>query len=88
MDDKLLKLRSVLKTMPINDNQINNILRYENLKTEDIKDIIKQSINLQHEDTISYGVEKDFRIDTTQWNRIGNLTFHRDLPIHNLMKGV
>ena len=88
MNDELLKLRSILKTMSINDNQINNILRYENFKTENIKDVIKQSINLQHEDTISYGVEKDFRIFTTEWNRIGNLTFHRDLPIHNLMKGV
>ena len=40
MNDKLLKLRSVLKTMPLNDNQIDNILGIIDTQNKEIYDTI------------------------------------------------
>lgn len=83
MDNKLLKLRSVLKTIPLNDNQINNILGIIDTQNEEIYDAITPLL----EEYYSYGIEKDFRIETSEAIRVGNPDLHKDLPIHNLMRG-
>ena len=83
MDDKLLKLRSVLKTMPLNDNQINNILGIIDTQNKEIYDTITPLL----EEYYSYGIEKDFRIDTSNCIRVGNLDLHRSLPIQSKMRG-
>ena len=94
MDDKLLKLRSVLKTMPLNDNQINNILGIIDTQNKEIYDIIDTQ-NKEINDTIaplleqyySYGIEKDYTNSSPNCIRIGNLDLHRSLPIQSKMRG-
>ena len=83
MDTNRLKLESILKTIPVNKQQIENILNiYDNRSKEidDLREIIKEEV-------YSYGIEKDFRIETSEAIRVGNPDLHRDLPIHNLMRG-
>ena len=83
MDTNRLKLESILKTMPVNKQQIENILNiYDNRSKEidDLREIVKEEV-------YSYGIEKDFRIETSEAIRVGNPDLHRDLPIHNLMRG-
>lgn len=83
MNDKLLKLRSVLKTMPLNDNQIDNILGIIDAQNKEMYDTITPLL----EEYYSYGIEKDFRIDTSNCIRVGNLDLHRSLPIQSRMRG-
>lgn len=83
MNDKLLKLRSVLKTIPLNDNQINNILNIIDTQNKEIDDLITPLL----EEYYSYGIEKDFRINSSKCIRVGNLDLHRSLPIQSKMKG-
>ena len=83
MDDKVLKLRSILKTMPLNDNQINNILGIIDTQNKEIDDTIAPLL----EQYYSYGIEKDFRINTSEAIRVGNLDLHRSLPIQSKMRG-
>lgn len=83
MDDKLLKLRSVLKTMPLNDNQINNILGIIDTQNKEIYDTITPLL----EEYYSYGIEKDYTNSSTNCIRIGNLDLHRSLPIQSKMRG-
>lgn len=83
MDTNRLKLKSILKTIPVNKQQIENILNiYDNRSKEidDLREIVKEEV-------YSYGIEKDFRIETSEAIRVGNPDLHRDLPIHNLMRG-
>lgn len=83
MDTNRLKLESILKTIPVNKQQIENILNiYDNRSKEidDLREIVKEEV-------YSYGIEKDFRIETSEAIRVGNPDLHRDLPIHNLMRG-
>lgn len=83
MDTNRLKLESILKTIPVNKQQIENILNiYDNRSKEidDLREIVKEEV-------YSYGIEKDFRIKTSEAIRVGNPDLHRDLPIHNLMRG-
>ena len=83
MDINRLKLESILKTIPVNKQQIENILNiYDNRSKEidDLREIVKEEV-------YSYGIEKDFRIETSEAIRVGNPDLHRDLPIHNLMRG-
>lgn len=83
MDTNRLKLESILKTIPINKQQIENILNiYDNRSKEidDLREIVKEEV-------YSYGIEKDFRIETSEAIRVGNPNLHRDLPVHNLMRG-
>ena len=56
MNDKLLKLRSVLKTMPLNDNQINNILNIIDTQNKEINDAIAPLL----EEYYSYGIEINY----------------------------
>lgn len=83
MDDKLLKLRSVLKTMPLNDNQINNILGIIDTQNKEIYDTITPLL----EEYYSYGIEKDYTNSSPNCIRIGNLDLHRSLPIQSKMRG-
>lgn len=83
MDDKLLKLRSVLKTMPLNDNQINNILGIIDTQNKEIYDTITPLL----EEYYSYGVERDYTNSSPKCIRIGNLDLHRSLPIQSKMRG-
>lgn len=39
------------------------------------------------EDQLSYGIEYDTTVSSPQCTRIGNLNYHRSLPIHSKMKG-
>lgn len=41
----------------------------------------------QMEDQLSYGIEYDTTVSSPQCTRIGNLNYHRSLPIHSKMKG-
>ena len=83
MNDKLLKLRSVLKTMPLNDNQINNILGIIDTQNKEIDDTIAPLL----EEYYSYGIEKDYTNSSPNCIRIGNLDLHRSLPIQSKMRG-
>lgn len=83
MDDKLLKLRSVLKTMPLNDNQINNILGIIDTQNKEIYDTITPLL----EQYYSYGIERDYTNSSYNCIRIGNLDLHRSLPIQSKMRG-
>ena len=83
MNDKLLKLRSVLKTMPLNDNQINNILGIIDTQNKEIYDTITPLL----EEYYSYGIERDYTNSIPNCIRIGNLDLHRSLPIQSKMKG-
>lgn len=83
MDDKLLKLRSVLKTMPLNDNQINNILGIVDIQNKEIYDTITPLL----EEYYSYGIERDYTNSSPKCIRIGNLDLHRSLPIQSKMRG-
>ena len=83
MDDKLLKLRSVLKTMPLNDNQINNILGIIDTQNKEIDDTIAPLL----EEYYSYGIERDYTNSSPNCIRIGNLDLHRSLPIQSKMRG-
>ena len=83
MNDKLLKLRSVLKTMPLNDNQINNILGIIDTQNKEINDTIAPLL----EEYYSYGIERDYTNSSPNCIRIGNLDLHRSLPIQSKMKG-
>lgn len=83
MDNKLLKLRSVLKTMPLNDNQINNILGIIDAQNKEIDD----TITLLLEEYYSYGIERDYTNSSPNCIRIGNLELHRSLPIQSKMRG-
>lgn len=83
MDDKLLKLRSVLKTMPLNDNQINNILGIIDAQNKEIYDTITPLL----EEYYSYGIERDYTNISPNCIRIGNLDLHRNLPIQSKMRG-
>lgn len=83
MDDKLLKLRSVLKTMPLNDNQINNILGIIDTQNKEIYDTITPLL----EEYYSYGIERDYTNSSPNCIRIGNLDLHRSLPIQSKMRG-
>ena len=83
MNDKLLKLRSVLKTMPLNDNQINNILGIIDTQNKEIYDTITPLL----EEYYSYGIERDYTNSSPNCIRIGNLDLHRSLPIQSKMKG-
>ena len=69
--------------MPLNDNQINNILGIIDTQNKEIYDIISPLL----EEYYSYGIEKDFRISTSDCTRIGNLDLHRSLPIQSKMRG-
>lgn len=83
MDTNRLKLESILKTIPVNKQQIENILNiYDNRSKEidDLREIVKEEV-------YSYGIEKDFRIETSEAIRVGNPDLHRDLPVHNLIRG-
>ena len=83
MNDKLLKLRSILKTMPLNDNQINNILNIIDTQNKEIDDTITPLL----EEYYSYGIEKDYTNSSPNCIRIGNLDLHRSLPIQSKMRG-
>lgn len=83
MDDKLLKLRSVLKTIPLNDNQINNILGIVDTQNKEIYNIIAPLL----EEYYSYGIERDYTNSSPNCIRIGNLDLHRSLPIQSKMRG-
>ena len=83
MDNKLLKLRSVLKTMPLNDSQINNILGIIDAQNKEIDDTISPLL----EEYYSYGIEKDYTNISPNCIRIGNLDLHRSLPIQSKMRG-
>ena len=83
MDDKLLKLRSVLKTMPLNDNQINNILNIIDTQNKEINDTITPLL----EQYYSYGIERDYTNSSPKCIRIGNLDLHRSLPIQSKIRG-
>ena len=83
MDDKLLKLRSVLETIPLNDNQINNILGIIDTRNKEIDDAITPLL----EEYYSYGIEKDYTNNSPNCIRIGNLDLHRSLPIQSKMRG-
>ena len=83
MNDKLLKLRSVLKTMPLNDNQINNILGIIDTQNKEIDDTIAPLL----EEYYSYGIERDYTNSSPDCIRIGNLDLHRSLPIQSKMRG-
>lgn len=83
MDDKLLKLRSVLKTIPLNDNQINNILGIIDTQNKEIYDTITPLL----EEYYSYGIEIDYTNSNPNCIRIGNLDLHRSLPIQSKMRG-
>ena len=83
MDDKLLKLRSVLKTMPLNDNQINNILGIIDTQNKEIYDTIAPLL----EEYYSYGIERDYTNSSPNCIRIGNLDLHKTLPIQSKMRG-
>ncbi len=83
MNDKLLKLRSVLKTIPLNDNQINNILGIIDTQNKEIYDTIAPLL----EEYYSYGIEKDYTNSSPNCIRIGNLDLHRSLPIQSKMRG-
>ena len=83
MNDKLLKLRSVLKTIPLNDNQINNILDIIDTQNKEIIDTITPLL----EEYYSYGIENDFRNNSSNCIRVGNLDLHRTLPIQSKMRG-
>ena len=83
MNDKLLKLRSVLKTMPLNDNQINNILNIIDIQNKEINDTIAPLL----EEYYSYGIERDYTNSSPNCIRIGNLDLHRSLPIQSKMRG-
>lgn len=83
MDNKLLKLRSVLKTMPLNDNQINNILGIIDTQNKEIYDTITPLL----EEYYSYGIENDYTNSSPNCIRIGNLDLHRSLPIQSKMRG-
>ena len=83
MNDKLLKLRSVLKTMPLNDNQINNILSIIDTQNKEIYDTITPLL----EEYYSYGIERDYTNSSSNCIRIGNLDLHRSLPIQSKMRG-
>ena len=83
MNDKLLKLRSVLKTMPLNDNQINNILGIIDTQNKEIYDTITPLL----EEYYSYGIERDYTNSNPNCIRIGNLDLHRSLPIQSKMRG-
>lgn len=83
MDDKLLKLRSVLKTMPLNDNQINNILGIIDTQNKEMYDTITPLL----EEYYSYGIERDCTNSSPNCIRIGNLDLHRSLPIQSKMRG-
>lgn len=83
MDNKLLKLRSVLKTMPLNDNQINNILGIIDAQNKEIDDTIAPLL----EEYYSYGIERDYTNSSPNCIRIGNLDLHRSLPIQSKMRG-
>lgn len=39
------------------------------------------------EDKFWYGIEKDTTVSTPTCTRIGNMEFHRTLPVHSLMRG-
>lgn len=83
MNDNLLKLRSVLKTMPLNDNQINNILGIIDTQNKEIDDTITPFL----EEYYSYGIEKDYTNSSSNCIRIGNLNLHRTLPIQSKIRG-
>ena len=83
MNDKLLKLRSVLKTIPLNDNQINNILGIIDTQNKEINDTIAPLL----EQYYSYGIERDYTNSSPNCIRIGNLDLHRSLPIQSKMRG-
>ena len=83
MNDNLLKLRSVLKTMPLNDNQINNILGIIDTQNKEIDDAISPLL----EEYYSYGIERDYTNSSPNCIRIGNLDLHRSLPIQSKMRG-
>ena len=83
MNDNLLKLRSVLKTMPLNDDQIDNILGIIYAQNKEIDDTIAPLL----EEYYSYGIEKDYTNSSPNCIRIGNLDLHRSLPIQSKMKG-
>ena len=83
MNDNLLKLRSVLKTMPLNDNQINNILGIIDTQNKEIYDTITPLL----EEYYSYGIERDYTNSSPNCIRIGNLDLHRSLPIQSKMRG-
>ena len=83
MNDNLLKLRSVLKTMPLNDNQINNILGIIDTQNKEIDDTIAPLL----EEYYSYGIERDYTNSSINCIRIGNLDLHRSLPIQSKMRG-
>lgn len=50
-----------------------------------LRDWIKA--NFYHEDLFSYGIEFDTTVSSPTCTRIGNLTYHRTLPIHSMMRG-
>ena len=83
MNDNLLKLRSVLKTMPLNDNQINNILGIIDAQNKEMEDTITPLL----EQYYSYGIERDYTNSSPNCIRIGNLDLHRSLPIQSKMRG-
>ena len=83
MNDNLLKLRSVLKTMPLNDNQINNILGIIDIQNKEIDDTIAPLL----EEYYSYGIERDYTNSSPNCIRIGNLDLHRSLPIQSKIRG-
>lgn len=83
MNDALLKLRSVLKTIPLNDNQINNILGIINTQNKEIYNTITPLL----EEYYSYGIERDYTNSSPKCIRIGNLDLHRSLPIQSKMRG-
>lgn len=58
-----------------------------NVATKEYVDQIKDSISLQLEDLVSYGVAIDWNNSSSQLQRIGNMQLHKTLPIQSGMKG-
>lgn len=58
-----------------------------NVATKEYVDQIKDSISLQLEDLVSYGVAIDWNNSSPELQRIGNMQLHKTLPIQSGMKG-
>lgn len=51
------------------------------------KEVVQHNMPIDIEDLLSYGIEWDINQKTSKCKRIGNLAYHKSLPIQSQMKG-
>ena len=75
------------ETMQTSKEDVANKVTSINADADDVHYPSAKAVLSAIEDKFWYGIEKDTTVSTPTCTRIGNMDFHRTLPVHSLMRG-